>query len=237
MHPDDVVRGSSGWMMLLADIVALMLAFFVLAFSMRTLTIGDRMPVDSSPDRVADATIALVGGTPVGEGTLPTPLARSPVEGQAVDQLQAPEQQATGGRALAYIAAILEHGADDWLPDSIWLDETMLVVALPHDGDLGDSAIGAAMRPPLLALAHLARRFDLDLAIDLPQAVAVGLDAQMAQALDVRAWLAEVAAVATPEVTFGLVRADVMDVDLADRPTAALMLRPAAADPMRSEIP
>jgi hypothetical protein len=237
MPSDDVVSGSSGWTMLLADIVALMLAFFVLAFSMRAMTNGDRLPDGSPADRVAGAIIAPVGDTLVGEGAVPTPLARSPVDGQAVDQLRAPEQQTTGGRMLAYIAAILEHGADGWLPERIWLDEGMLMVTLPHDVDQDDGAVSASMRPPLLSLAHLAKRFDLDLAIDLPQAAAVGLDAQMALALRVRAWLADAGAAATPEMTFGIVRADGVDGDPSDRPTAALILRPAAAGAMRSDAP
>jgi flagellar motor protein MotB len=237
MASDGMACGSNGWMMMLADIVALMLAFFVLAFSMREMNSGEHPPDGRPPDRAAGIAIAAVDGTPAAEGTVPAPLARSPVDGHAIDQLQAPAHQAAGPPALAYLAAILRHGHDGWVPDSIWHDENMLTVALPNHADLDDEPIGNGMRPLLLSLAHLAGRFGLDLAIDTPHGAAAGLDEQVAQALRLRVWLADAAATATPEVTFGIVRAGAVGADPADRPRVALIVRPAPATAERLDRP
>jgi hypothetical protein len=234
MASDRMAHRSNGWMMMLADIIALMLAFFVLAFSMREMTSSDSRPEGRPANRPVGMAIAPIPGTPIAEGTVPAPLARAPVDGHAIDQLQAPEHQAAGPPALAYLAAVLRQGGGGWVPEGIFHDETMLTVALPQgDGPRGDGlraeAVVSGLRPLLLPLAHLASRFDLDLAIDMPHSGVGGLDAQVARAVRLRIGLAGANITTPPEITFGAVRAASIGAAAADRARAALIVRPAAS--------
>lgn len=189
---------------MLADIVALLLAFFVLSFSMREL-----VPTEPSP-------------------TLPQPETVALLEALSSNQHSALEQERASSPSFAYLAAIIEANSRDGLAeDAIWHDDTRLVIRLPGEVESSSDAADAAARELLLALAFLARRFDLDLTLDLPAAPVLGIERNLERTVAIRAWLGETTGLTVTEITFA---AATRAGDLSDRPPAvyaALNARPA----------
>lgn len=163
---------------MLADIVALMLAFFVLSFSMREF-----VPIEP---------------------------ARAPLQPEVVAALEAPssdqrrelEQERAATPAFAYLAAIVETNSRQALSGAIWHDDTRLVVRLPGTVDTSDYAADTASREVLLALAFLARRFDLDLALNAPRRPGDTHEEGLERAAAIRAWLGETTGLTLDEVSF-----------------------------------
>lgn len=137
--------GERAWSIMLADVVALLLTFFVLGLSMRDLDGGGRaalLPVD--PERPA---IALV------------------TRGSAADRAT-PEISAEADRSFAYLAALLRAQEGLATDTDIRYDEFQLVVELV---DPKSSAAGRSAATELMATyAFLARRFALEPSFRLP---------------------------------------------------------------------
>ena len=175
---------------MLADVVGLMLAFFVLSFSMREL-----VPIEPTPSLPDVETLAV----------LETP---------ALDQLRALEQERASSPSFAYLAAIIEANSRHAERADVWHDDTRLAVRLPDtlgNPEIEDNpstegrrepAPDAASRELLLALAFLARRFDLDLAVDVPGGAAWSIDQNLDRAASIGAWLVETAGIGPTEITF-----------------------------------
>ena len=166
--------------MMLADVVALLLAFFVLSFSMRELDSVDRHAPLERDSVVAPANLGAVETAPS-------------------DQLRAIERPAASLPSFTYLTALILDAHDTLSADELGHDDTMLTVDLP-----------AALSPEtdselarlLLTLAFLARRFDLELAIDLPAQSESDLQGRASRALELRAWLTKATGAATTEVSF-----------------------------------
>jgi len=165
---------------MLADVVALLLAFFVLSFSMRELESVDRhAPLDR------DSVVA--------------PASLGAIETAPSDQLRAIDRPAASLPSFTYLTALILEAHDTLSADELSHDDTMVTVDLP-----------AALSPEtdselarlLLTLAFLARRFDLAFAIDLPTRAEPDLDARAERALQLQAWLAAATSAAATEVTF-----------------------------------
>jgi hypothetical protein len=109
MRPEALVSSPRGWTILLADMVALMLAFFVLAFSMRELGRAGWRGIRAGRHGPALAV--------QGEGRL--------------DELAAPEMRTAVAPPLAYLAAIIEGSHASLSADRIRHDDAMLSVDLP----------------------------------------------------------------------------------------------------------
>ena len=196
-HDTAAPRGGS-WTLMLADVVALMLAFFVLSFSMREMIGSERREAPSVADG-ALAAEAVAGGGDAAAPARGRPLALAPDEGRTAEQLRAPERAAASGPPLAYLAAIVQGDGSAPSPSRVWHDDTMLVVeleALPEDG------LAAPLRRSLIALAFLARRFDLELAVAVPAGGERSLGERAAHALELRRRLAEATGLVAPEITF-----------------------------------
>ncbi len=215
---------------MLADIVALMLAFFVLSFSMRELVDGERRP-PSAPPLVDPATVggaadAGHGGSAQGAGT---PLALTPRQGGPAERLRAPERAAADAPSLAYLAAILRGDGAEPALQRVRHDATRLVVDLPITHDAGTTRLVDPARRPLLALAFLAGRFDLDLAIAMPEGSAPTLAGRAGVAVALRDWLVETTGVRAPEVTFEPAVVPAAPRGVPTRAWAALQLKAAPA--------
>jgi hypothetical protein len=213
MRLDAGTLAPRAWTIMLADVVALMLAFFVLSFSMRELV-------------------------PIGP-------ARAPLEPEAVAAFEAPladqrrelEQERAATPAFAYLAAIIEANSRHALADAIWHDDTRLVVRLPGTVDTSDYAADAAAREVLLALAFLARRFDLDLALSAPRRPGGTLEEGLERAAAIRAWLGETTGLTLDEVSFTAAATGAGSVR-AGTYFAALGARPAQVPaPVRAPVP
>jgi len=190
-------RGGS-WTLMLADVVALMLAFFVLSFSMREMVGSERREAPSLAGG-ALAAEAVAGGGGAAAPARGRPLALAPDAGRTAEQLRAPERAAAAVPSLAYLAALVQGDGSAASPSRVWHDDTMLVVeleALPDDG------LAEPLRRSLVRLAFLARRFDLELAVAVPAGGERSLGGRAAHALELRRRLAEVTGLAAPEVTF-----------------------------------
>jgi flagellar motor protein MotB len=190
-------RGGS-WTLMLADVVALMLAFFVLSFSMREMIGSERAEAPSIADGVLAAE-AVAGGGDAAAPAHGRPLALAPDQGRTAEQLRAPERTAAAVPSLAYLAAIVQGDGSAPSPSRIWHDDTMLVVELEA---LLDDGLTEPLRRSLVTLAFLARRFDLDVAVAVPAGGDRGLGERAAHALELRRRLAEATGLAAPEVTF-----------------------------------
>lgn len=188
---------------MLADIVALMLAFFVLSFSMREL-----VPIEPAPAPLSMEVVAVL-------------------EAPSPSQLRASEQERASAPAFAYLAAIIEANSRHPLGDAVWHDDTRLVIRLPGEVDSSNTAADAASREVLLALAFLARRFDLDLALDAPAGPGPGIAGNLERAAALRAWLGETAGLALTEITFASPAAAPRPADRPAAAYAALNARPA----------
>jgi flagellar motor protein MotB len=179
MPVDARLPTAGAWTIMLADIVALLLAFFVLSFSMREL-----VPTKPSP-------------------TLQQPEAVAALEALSSNQHTALEQERASSPSFAYLAAIIEANSRDRLADdAIWHDDTRLVVRLPGEVEGSGDAADAGSRELLLALAFLARRFDLDLALDLPGSPEHEIERNLERTLAIRAWLGETTGLRLNETTF-----------------------------------
>jgi|GEM_PF-1949661 len=200
MRLDATAGAPRSWTIMLADVIGLMLAFFVLSFSMRELVPTDPVPAPPQPDTVA---------------VLDAPL---------LDQLHALEQERASSPSFAYLAAIIEANGTDTRPDSIWHDDTRLAIRLPGRVDSTTIAVHAGTRELLLTLAFLARRFDLDLTIDVPRPPGRTIERSLEEAAAIRAWLVETAGLARMEMTFYRPRSATSP---ADSFLAALNARPA----------
>jgi hypothetical protein len=165
---------------MLADVVALLLAFFVLSFSMRELD-----PVDHQ--------------APLERDTVVAPAALGAVETAPSDQLRAIERPAASLPSFTYLTALILDAHETLGPDQLDHDDAMLTVELP--GDISPETDSELARL-LLTLAFLARRFDLELAVDLPADQEAGLEARVERSLALRTWLAEATGSASGEVTF-----------------------------------
>ncbi len=183
--------GNGGWTLILADTVALMLAFFVLSFSMREM-------IDDGPR--PPGTEAVAGASTAAEPREGSPSTPAPIAGRSADQLQAPEQAAAGAPSFVYLAAILEREAGGPAPAAVRHDESGLVVPLP--AFTAESPAVETLPRPLLALAFLARRFDLDLQVAIPASAAESLARRTERAMRLRDRLAAVTGLAAAEITF-----------------------------------
>ena len=165
---------------MLADVVALLLAFFVLSFSMRELDSIDRhAPLDSN-SIVAPASLGAVATAPS-------------------DQLRAIDRPAASLPSFTYLTALILDAHATLSADELSHDDTMLTVELPTTlAPETDSELARL----LLTLAFLARRFDLELAVDLPARSEPNLEARAERALDLQAWFAQATGTANTEVTF-----------------------------------
>lgn len=138
--------GERAWSIMLADVVALLLTFFVLGLSMRDLDGGGRaalLPVD--PERPA---IALV------------------TRGSVADRAT-PEISAEADRSFAYLAALLRAQEGLATYTNIKYDEFQLVVEMVDP--TSSSAAGRSAATELMATyAFLARRFALEPSFRLP---------------------------------------------------------------------
>ena len=167
--------------MMLADVVALLLAFFVLSFSMREL--------DAVVDRRA----------PLDRDSVVAPASLGAVETAPSDQLRAIDRPAASLPSFAYLTALILDAHDTLSADELGHDDTMLTVDLPATlSPETDSELARL----LLTLAFLARRFDLELAIDLRAEIEPDLEARAARALELQAWLSQATGAATTELTF-----------------------------------
>lgn len=184
MRREATTPAPRAWTIMLADVVGLMLSFFVLSFSMREL-----VPIEPSPAPPQVETVA----------ALETP---------ALDQLRALEQERASSPSFAYLAAIIEANSRHAERAGVWHDDTRLVVRLPDTAGSPDIegrsevAADAASREVLLALAFLARRFDLDLALDVPGGTTRTIDQSLERAAAIGIWLGETAGIGPTEVTF-----------------------------------
>lgn len=214
---------------MLADVVALMLAFFVLTFSMRDIVEGGRRTGDSQP---VEHGLLIDGVTTGGSAADPlaAPLALAPPGGRAVDQLQSPEQTTGGAPSFAYLAAALEGAGIRMGRTASWHDDSMLVVALPEEPNDAAGQLAAAARQPLLAMAFLARRFELTLAVALPPDDGGSVAERAAQALRVRDWLADVTGTAAAEVTFAATGTPAASDSAVGAGRALLLAKPTTGD-------
>ena len=178
MRAEATTLVGSRWTIMLADVVGLMLAFFVLSFSMREL-----VPVDPVPATPQEDTVAVL-------------------EAPSMDQLRALEQERASSPAFAYLAAIIEANSVPAQADRVWHDDTRLVVRLPGRFDERAVAGEAGVRELLLTLAFLARRFDLDLTLDAPRRADETIEQSLEQAAALRAWLVETAGLDRLEVSY-----------------------------------
>lgn len=195
---------------MLADVVALLLAFFVLSFSMRELD-----PVDRAAALDRDTVMA--------------PVALGAVETAPSDQLRAIEQPAASLPSFTYLSALILDAHETLRADQLGNDDTMLTVDLP--GEMSPETDSELARL-LLTLAFLARRFDLELAVDLPADREADLEARAERALALRAWLAEVTGSASGEVTF--IAGDEAPGGLQRRPARArLAVKAASGEQLR----
>ena len=201
------------WTIMLADVVALMLAFFVLSFSMREFVPIEPAPAPLQPEAVAA------------------------LEAPSAEQHRELEQERASAPAFAYLAAIVEAHSRHALSGAIWHDDTRLAVRLPGTIDTSDHAADVAAREVLLALAFLARRFDLDLALTAPRPPGDTLEGGLEQAAAIRAWLGETTGLELDEVSF----APTAWSDESARPgsyVAALNARPAQVPtPVPAQVP
>jgi flagellar motor protein MotB len=178
MRPEATTNAARSWTIMLADIIGLMLAFFVLSFSMRELVPNDPVSAPPPADNVA---------------VLDAPL---------LDQLHAMEQERASSPSFAYLAAIIEANSVQAMADALWHDDTRLAVRLPGKLDTTAIALDAGARELLLTLAFLARRFDLDLTLDAQRASGQTIEQSLEQATAIRDWLAETAGLDRMEITF-----------------------------------
>jgi len=168
-----------GWTIMLADIVALMLAFFVLGFSMRVL-----VPSPGAPLVVAeDATAALAA-----------------LERWSTESLTTAGRPSGPMPPFPYLAALLDRLLIEAPQASVRHDESRLMLTL--DGDPSTTAEGGGRRARdlLLAMAFLARRFDLDLSVTMPGRRAEPLATQLSRAQALQARLSAATRHVAPEV-------------------------------------
>lgn len=228
MQRESGAAGTSGWTLMLADVVALMLAFFVLTFSMREL-VEDDPPRSTGSQPIASATLLAEAVAAAGTATDPgqgVPLALASNESRIADQLQAPEREAANTPSLAYLAAIIQGDGSEPSLAGIRHDDTMLMVELPDLPDDGSEPLTDATLRPLLTLAFLARRFDLAFAVALPAGSDATLVDGVARALLLREQIVDATGMANaPEVTFAA--AEPAPTDPALRPWAALLVKTA----------
>ena len=214
---------------MLADVVALMLAFFVLTFSMRELVDDDQRSSSGQPivsaARLAEP-VAMAGAAT--HPDLGLPLALAPAESRTADQLRAPEREAANAPPLAYLAAIIQGDGSTPPLSRVWHDDTMLVVGLPDlPDDSGEPRDDAVLRP-LMPLASLARRFDLDLAVGLPADSEATLAERVARAMRLRQRIVDATGfAAAPEVTFAATEPGMTSLGQASPAWAALLVKPA----------
>lgn len=170
------------WTLMLADVVALMLAFFVLGFSMRVMlpTAGAPLPVVQDPEAALAA-----------------------LERWAEDSHTTAERPSGPAPPFAYLAAILGDLAADGTAPLIRHDGNRLVVVIGS----GPPALAAPDDRPtrdlLLNMAFLARRFGLALSLTLPGPAGTDddpLQANLALAAGLQAWLSRETRHAPPEV-------------------------------------
>jgi hypothetical protein len=229
MRPEvSLASASNGWTLMLADVVALMLAFFVLSFSMREMVDGGRPAGDSQSVEHGQ----LIEGVPAGGGTILSeaamPLSLSSPDGRVADQLRALEQAASDTPPVAYLAAIVQGVGPGTAPVGVRHDDTALLVELPEGPDDDAAPIATAARQLLLAMAFLARRFDLALAVALPADGGRSMAERVSQALLVRDWLAAVTGEVVPEVTFAASNAATAPGGGNGSGWALLLVKPAA---------
>lgn len=163
---------------MLADVVGLMLAFFVLSFSMREFVPIDPAPAPPQVDAVA---------------VLEAPL---------LDQLRSLERERAARPSFAYVAAIIEANSRQGALDDVWHDDTRLVVRLPGTIDSRAVTVDPSSRDLLLSLAFLARRFDLDLTVEAPRDHDESIERLLQQAAAIRAWLVETVGLDRIEITY-----------------------------------
>ena len=139
--------GERAWSIMLADVVALLLTFFVLGLSMRDLDDGRRIaPLPVDPERPA---IALV------------------TQGSVADRAT-PEISAEADRSFAYLAALLREQGGLATNADIRYDDYQLVVEMADPASSSSSAERSAATELMATYAFLARRFGLEASFRLP---------------------------------------------------------------------
>lgn len=194
-------RRSPAWTIMLADVVALMLAFFVLGLSMRVI-----LPTE---------------GAPLIETTDPE-AAMAALERWSAESLTAAERASEPSPPFAYLATILGRLVADGsanairhddrrlsarldadpLPANLSADEAPSAQPSPAEPGPADDAAQRQARNLLLAMAFLARRFDLELAVTLATSGAPSLAGQVEQSRRLQAWLGAETRHRAPTVVF-----------------------------------
>jgi hypothetical protein len=162
MRAERHLAGQRAWSIMLADVVALLLTFFVLGLSMRELDGGPAtglMPID--PDRPV---IALV------------------MQGNVAERA-APEISAEADRSFAYLAALLREQGDLATSANISYTEFQLNIDMADPASSASSAERSALTELMATYAYLARRFALQASFRLPTRVDETLPARLDRVL------------------------------------------------------
>lgn len=164
---------------MLADVVALLLTFFVLGLSMRELDGGPPttlLPID--PDRPV---IALVTQGSVAERATP-------------------EISAEADRSFAYLAALLRAQGGLATEASISYNTFLLVIEMADPASSASSAERSALTELMATYAFLARRFALEASFRLPTTAGETLPARLDRVFDFRRHLVRELGLAEAEV-------------------------------------
>ncbi len=180
MRTERDLAGQRAWSIMLADVVALLLTFFVLGLSMRELDGGPPttlLPID--PDRPV---IALVTQGSVAERATP-------------------EISAEADRSFAYLAALLR--AQGGLATVARISYTMfqLNIEMADPASSESSAERSAATELMATYAFLARRFALEASFRLPTLADETLPARLDRVLQFRRQLVRELGLADTEVT------------------------------------
>lgn len=200
MRTERDLAGQRAWSIMLADVVALLLTFFVLGLSMRELDGGPPttlMPID--PDRPA---IALVSQGSVAERATP-------------------EISAEADRSFAYLAALLREQEGLATNANISYTEFQLNIEMVDPTSSTSSAERSAATELMATYAFLARRFALEASFRLPMRADEALPARLDRALALQRQLARELGLADAEVVVAAA-----DEPNGDRLHLALRTRP-----------
>lgn len=209
MRTESNLAGQRAWSIMLADVVALLLTFFVLGLSMRELDGGPPttlLPID--PERPV---IALVTQGSVAERATP-------------------EISAEADRSFAYLATLLRAQGGLATDASISYSIFQLDVEMADPASSASSAERSALTELMATYAFLARRFALEASFRLPTIADETLPARLDRVLTFRHQLARELGLADAEVIVaaaGEPDGDRLRLALRTRPP-----RPGAASPV-----
>lgn len=179
MRTERDLAGQRAWSIMLADVVALLLTFFVLGLSMRELDGGPPttlLPID--PDRPV---IALV------------------TQGNVAERAT-PEISAEADRSFAYLAALLRAQGGLATKASISYTTFQLNIELADPAASASSAERSALTELMATYAFLARRFALEASFHLPTMAGETLPARLDRVLEFRRQLVRELGLAEAEV-------------------------------------